>query len=359
MRARLVRLAEERLDGVFGGILATDLRDGTGRPVLRKGTRLGERHRSDLVARAGSVVHLVELDAGEVEQDEVARRLARAIAGAGAAADAPVQGQVRVRATCRGLLRVDSGAVARINARPPLLCFTRPSGQILLAGDEVAGTKSASLATPERTLRDAEREAAATPVVSVSTFQRRRIAVVMTDRLQPRGRALMADAIRRKIAWFGSAVVGLAEIEHEAVAIEQELRASLGRGAELVLLSGANSLDPLDAVFDGVRAAGGTIERTGVPAHPGSMVWIGTIGPATVLGIATCAGFGKDTALDLLLARVLAGERAVTAADELGAAGLVEGPTARAWFPPYERDAVEAAGPVAPAGEREQEARAS
>ncbi len=106
-----------------------------------------------------------------------------------------------------------------------------------------------------------------------------------------------------------------------------------------MLVSGASSLDPLDAVFVALGSAGGRVERTGVPAHPGSMAWAGIVNDAPVLGIATCAGFGKDTALDLLLARVLAGESPAAAADALGARGLAEGASPGSPFPPYARSA--------------------
>lgn len=53
---------------------------------------------------------------------------------------------------------------------------------------------------------------------------------------------------------------------------------------------------------------------------PGAWPRVGTIDAAPVLGIATCSGFGKDTALDLLIAR-----------------GLAEGSSPGSPFPPYGR----------------------
>ena len=45
-------------------------------------------------------------------------------------------------------------------------------------------------------------------------------------------------------------------------------------------------------------------------ASPGSMLWLGRLGEAPVLGIASCAGFGKNTSLDLVLPFVFASGRA-------------------------------------------------
>lgn len=336
MRAWRLRVGEGPIERAMGSVLASDVRMTPGRVVLRKGTRLGPEHAEALAALEGVELHLVAVGPGELEQEVVARRLARAIARAGTIAEEPSLGQARVRATRRGLLRVRAETVRRINELVPLLLFTRPNGQVVLEGDEVAGAKSAALATAAEVVERAEALARAGPL-EVAAFSRTRVAVVVTDRLEARGRAMVAEAVRQKIEWFGSELLGVSEVAHAIGAVRERLEAELKRGAELLLVSGANSLDPFDPVFEALGSLGGRLERAGVPAHPGSMVWLASLPGAPVLGIATCAGFGKDTALDLLLARVLVGETPTRAADELGHGGLVEGPTAAASFPPYER----------------------
>jgi len=69
--------------------------------------------------------------------------------------------------------------------------------------------------------------------------------------------------------------------------------------------------------------------------HPGSMLWLGRLGHAAVVGVASCAGFGRNSSLDLLLPFVFAYGRA-DAADllRLGHGGLIESAAGRR-FPPY------------------------
>lgn len=337
MRGRIVDANAEPVERLFGSVLAADARTSDGRVVLRKGTRLGPSHRQAILTLQGRPLHLVELEGGELEQDDVARRLAAAISGPGTQVEPAVQGQARVRAGVRGLVSIRREAVESMNRLHPLLVFTCAAGAVVLAGDDVAGAKSASLATPARLVDEAERIARAAPVVSVAAFERRRVAVVVTDRLEARDRALVRETVRRKIEWFGSELASFTEVVHDAEAIGAELRALLAGRVELVLVSGAASLDPFDPAFRAIAAQGGRIERTGVPAHPGSMVWVASIAAVPVLGIATCAGFGKETALDLVLARVLAGEDPSAAADGIGAGGLAEGAAPGSPFPPYTR----------------------
>ncbi len=350
MRARPYRPAVEPVERILGSVLAADARGPDGRVVLRKGTRLEASHRAALAALGGAELHLVELDSGDLDQDEVALRLARAAAGDGLRVTGPEQGQARLVATAAGVLRVRAEAVRLVNGSAALALFTRPDGEVVLEGDEVAGAKATALATSGRVVAAAE--TAAGGAVRVAAFERHRVAVLVTERLEAKGRALVVAAIRRKIEWYGSALVRLSQVAHDATVVGSELAASLAL-ADLLLVSGANALDPLDPVLVALERLGGRIERTGVPAHPGSMVWIGRAGEVPVLGVATCAGFGKNTSLDLLLARALAGEDAAEAAAALGHGGLLEGDAAAARFPPYGRsraarllDATEVRGPV-------------
>ncbi len=60
------------------------------------------------------------------------------------------------------------------------------------------------------------------------------------------------------------------------------------------------------------------------PAHPGSMLWLARIGRTDLLGLPTCGAYSKATAVDLLLPRLLSGERASAATvARLGVGGLL------------------------------------
>src|SRR3981081_985500 len=95
-----------RLDGrsvqaadIAGRVLTHDLG-----PDLRKGTVLGPKH-VDLL-RGHSEVHAVELEPGDIHEDEAGRRLANAIAKLGPlSVEGPAQSQYRLVATQRRLPR--------------------------------------------------------------------------------------------------------------------------------------------------------------------------------------------------------------------------------------------------------------
>ena len=342
MRARSLYVDAKSADALIGAIVAADTRAADGKIALRKGTRIGAGDAAALARLQGREIHVVELGPGELVQDEVADRLARALCGPGTVAAPVSQGQARLTATVRGVLRVRPEVVRAVNDRPPLLLFTHLDGQAVGEGDEVAGVKSAALGTPERLVTEVETELRGVPAIQVEAFRARDVLLVVTERLEARGRGLVIDAVQKKLAWYGSTLSRVAEVAHDREAVRTALAAVAGARASgagdasepgLVLVSGANPLDPLDPAIVALRELGGEVLRTGVPGHPGSMAWAGRLGRAPVLGVATCAGFGKDTALDLVLARVLAGEPPESAVSAIGYGGLLEGPAGVARYP--------------------------
>src|SRR5437764_620924 len=172
---------------IAGRVLAHDLGHG-----LRKGTVLGPEHVEAL--RSATEIHLVELDEDDVHEDDAARRLGAAVAGAGTRMEGPTQSQVRLVAERRGLLRVNREAVDRLNHLPAVGVFTLVDGQAVEAGEEVAGAKVTPVAVPGFLVREAELVASAHPVLRVDAFRPLRTLVVVTERLKPRAREMFAAA---------------------------------------------------------------------------------------------------------------------------------------------------------------------
>ena len=313
----------------MGRVLVHDLG-----PDLRKGTVLTAQHLAR-VRQAGDV-HVVELEPGDVHEDAAAQRLAAALAGLGLEVQAPVQSQTRLTATHRGLVRVRAKLVDAINALGYISVFTLMDGQAVAEGEEVAGCKITPVAVPGHLIAAAEqmcREQG--PVVELLSFRPLRTFVVATERLKPKARELFRTAVTAKLGWYGAEVLAVREVARTGEAVAAAYREATALGAQLVLFAGASAIDPLDPAYAELASAGGTLLQLGAPMHPGSMLWLGRLDAAAVVGVASCAGFGRSSSLDLLLPFVFAYGRA-DAGDllRLGHGGLIESAAGRR-FPPY------------------------
>ena len=103
--------------------------------------------------------------------------------------------------------------------------------------------------------------------------------------------------------------MGVAFAPDDAECIVREIRRLLSEGADLLLITGGMSVDPDDVTRQAVVDAGGTDILYGAPVLPGAMFMIATIGSVTVLGVPACGLYHEITILDLVLPRVLSGER--------------------------------------------------
>jgi hypothetical protein len=303
-------------------------------PDLRKGALLDETH-LDRVRKSGEV-HVVELEPGDVHEDEAARRLAAALAGPGLEATPPVQSQARVIAHHRGLVRVRGETVDAINSLGHISVFTLMDGQAVAEGEEVAGCKVTPVAVPGGLLEEAERLCREKgPVVELLQFRPLKTFVVATERLKPKARELFRAAVTAKLGWYGAIVLAVREVARTPESVAAAYREAVESGAELVVFAGASAIDPLDPAYAELTHAGGQVLQLGAPMHPGSMLWLGSLRQAAVVGVASCAGFGRNSSLDLLLPFVFAYGRA-DAGDlrRLGHGGLIEAGAGRR-FPPY------------------------
>lgn len=325
-----------RLDGrtaavedIEGRVLVHDLG-----PELRKGTVLGPQH-LELLRRTGEI-HVAALDPGDLHEDEAARRLAAAVSGPGLDATPPVQSQARLEATRRGLARIKSDVVDAINSLGYISVFTLMDGQAVEKGEEVAGCKVTPVAVPAALVGRAERLARERgPVIEVLEFRPLKTYVVATERLKPKARELFRKAVTSKLGWYGADLLEVREVARTAEAVAAAYSDAARMGAELILFAGASAIDPLDPAYAELSNAGGDLLQLGAPMHPGSMLWLGRLRESPVVGVASCAGFGRNTSLDLLLPFVFAYGRA-DAGDllRLGHGGLIEAGAGRR-FPPY------------------------
>jgi len=328
---KAIRLDGAKAEGrdVDGRVLVHDLG-----PDLRKGTVLGGRHLERV--RQAREVHLVELEPGDLHEDEAARRLAAALSGRGLQAQRPVQSQARLIAQHRGLVRVRADAVDAINSLGYISVFTLMDGQAVAEGEEVAGCKVTPVAVPGSLIEAAEKiNREQGPVVELLAFRPLKTFVVATERLKPKARDLFRAAVTAKLGWYGAELLGVREVARTSEAVASAYQEATALGAQLVLFAGASAIDPLDPAYAELTRAGGLVLQLGAPMHPGSMLWLGKLDEAAVVGVASCAGFGRSSSLDLLLPFVFAYGRA-DAKDllRLGHGGLIESAAGRR-FPPY------------------------
>ena len=183
---------------------------------------------------------------------------------------------------------------------------------------------------------DAERLAAgASGLLRVRPFQPRRIGAVAAETLGGNAADRIRATFSEKVSWFGSTLLEPAFVVPDENALLDSISNLISSGAEVLLVAGMKAMDPLDPCWLALRRFGVTVERFGVPAHPGSLLWIAWHGEIPILGVPTCGLFTQASVFDLILPRILAGERIGRGElAELGHGGFFT-QDLRFRFPPY------------------------
>jgi hypothetical protein len=317
-----------------GLVLAHDVRDGEGRVVAEKGQVLDLVSAARLVAADRHEAHLIEPEPGDLHEEVAGSRLARAVAGVGVEVRAGAGGQWSLVASTRGLLQVRVEDLTEVNALEGISVYTLYDGQVVEGREVVARAKVTPLVIAGAVVEEAERRARATGgLIAVRPFRVSTIVALAPATLLPRARARFEAALREKIDWFGSRLGRLAFVPAEVEALAGGLREALATGCDLVVVAGAGALDPLDPVFLALDRVAARLVRRGVPAHPGSLLWLAQATP--ILGMPSCGMFSQATLLDLVLPRLLAG--VPVGSRELAALGHggVLGREMAFRFPPY------------------------
>jgi hypothetical protein len=324
-----------------GAVLTRDLRVGDAR--WSKGRRLSADDLAALAAgEPGESVTVIVLEAGEIHEDDAAIRLAESVAGPGLTVHGPVQSRVDFRAAHDGVLNVRIADLERLNRIDLLEVFTAFDGQVVASGDLVASVKVAPHVLPGAVVDEGARVAGFGnhPLVWVAPFVPSRVGVVVKESVRAAARDRFEVSVRAKVEGLGSSIVSIDYVDDDVDAVEGALRPLVGGAdpVDLVLTAGSASTDPGDPFYVAVERLGGRLVRRGVPAHPGSMLWLARVGRTAVLGLPTCGAYSRATAADLLLPRLLSGdpvsERTVA---KLGHGGLLTR-SQRFRFPAYARE---------------------
>lgn len=294
-------------------------------PAFRRGHIVRPEDISKLLDVGKVHLYIMELEEGELHEEDAARRLAKAAAGPNIRLTEPVEGRVNLVAEISGLLKVDSDFLYRFNALGDLILATIPTNRYVKKGDVLAGTRTIPVVVSEDLVRKAEAICKERPIVTIRPVSSRRIHLIVTGSEVYTGRIKdgFEPVVRRKVTEMGSDLEAVKLAPDDPVKIAAHIKDSYQAGAELILVSGGMSVDPDDLTPEGIRQSGAKVECHGFPILPGSMFLMAYLKETPVLGLSGCVIHDPVTAFDVLLPRLLAGER-ISRADivSMGHGGL-------------------------------------
>ncbi|WP_127090006.1 NTP transferase domain-containing protein [Aquabacter cavernae] len=294
--------------------------------VLRKGSRITFADMDALKLAGVRDVVVARLDPGDLEEDAAARHVAEACAGEGVTAATAFTGRCNLYAAFGGVVDFDPALVDAFNLVDESLTLATLTPYCPVATGDLVGTvKVIPFAVPGALLETALGRAR--PVVRIAPFRRARVAVISTllpglqDKVIEKTLRVTADRLAR----FEARILEESRVPHEAEPLRAAIAGAAERGAQAIIVFGASAIsDRSDVVPEALEAAGGRIERLGMPVDPGNLLMLGWLGDLPVIGAPGCARSPKENGFDHVLARLLA-DLPLGSADiaRMGVGGLV------------------------------------
>ncbi len=318
------------LSDAIGTVLAHDVtkvvRGKYKGPLFRRGHVIQEEDISELLQIGKEHLYIMELEEGEVHEEEAALRIARAIAGPGLEIGEVQEGRINLKVQGFGLLKVNVALLREINSIGEISIATLHTNTVCQKGTVVVGEKVTPLIINEDKLKEVERLCRERGrVVEVIPIKRRNIGVVITGNEVFTGRVedKFAGVIAGKVAALGSEVMHVAIVPDEIGMIAEALRVARDRKCEVIVICGGLAVDADDVTVAGVRNVGAEIISYGSPVMPGAMFLYALWDRIPVVGAQAAVIYNPATIFDLVLPRILAGEE-ISRADivELGHGGL-------------------------------------
>jgi molybdenum cofactor cytidylyltransferase len=310
-----------------GAILAhtTRLPDGT----LPKGARLSAEALARLAAGGHTHVPAALLEPGDVAENEAATRLADALLAPGLIPTRAGTGRANLVAAHAGLFRASTTGIDAINLlHEGITVATLPDATPVATGDLVVTAKIIPFAVPGAALAAAEALTRGTPPLRLAPFRKLRAGLVLTELpgLKPSVLRGTEDATERRVRALTGTLLPPLRAPHEEAPLATALAELLAQGADLLLIAGASAtVDRLDVGPAAIVRAGGVVDHFGMPVDPGNLICLGHIGAVPALVLPGCARSPARNGIDLVLARLFAGEPAGSAEiARLGVGGLLK-----------------------------------
>ena len=280
--------------------------------AFKKGHVVMEEDIEKLLDIGKRYLYVWDLEEGYVHEDDAAKRMVKAAAGANISYGEPEEGKIELRASCRGVLRINIDLLYELNSLKDVCFSTIHSGETVEEGKVLAGTRVIPLVTEEDMLLRFEKLCEEKgPMIEVLPFHHTRIGIVTTGSEIADGRIedKFGPVLKRKAKDLDGEIIGQVFPGDEKEEITKAIFRFIEQGAGMVQVSGGMSVDPDDVTPSAIRDCGGEVVTYGSPVLPGAMFMLSYVKGIPVVGLPGCVMYSKRTVFDLAVPRLLAGEK--------------------------------------------------
>ncbi len=310
-RMKLVK-TEEAVGQVLCHDITQIIKGVTKDAVFRKGHIVTEEDIPILLSVGKEHLYIWENDETMLHENDAAQILYEICKGEHMHGSEPKEGKIELIADMDGVLKINRDGLRAVNSMGQMMIAARHGDFPVKKGDKLAGTRIIPLVIEKEKMEQARQAAGDDPLLEIRPYRYRTAGVVTTgsEIYKKRIPDTFTPVIEEKLTEYGVEIVmhELCDDNHEQ--ITKAIRGMLGQGVDMVICTGGMSVDPDDRTPLAIKNTGAEMVTYGAPVLPGAMFLLAYYeGETPIMGLPGCVMYAKRTIFDLVLPRILTGEK--------------------------------------------------
>lgn len=256
-------------------------------------------------------VFALEKEETDVHEDDAAYLIASMAAGENIELTEPSEGKIELIASQAGLVKLDRPCIYELVDQDEVMFASIHENVLVKPGQKVAGTRIIPLFISEESLGKVKKVLEKGPLVSIRKLEKKNVGIVVTGSEVFSGKIedAFGPVLIKKFQELGSEVRKLSISDDDPDMIAGKITELKDMGCEVICVTGGMSVDPDDVTPEGIRRAGGMVVSYGAPVLPGAMFMLAYLEDVPVVGLPGCVMYSKKSIFDIIVPRILAGER--------------------------------------------------
>ena len=282
-------------------------------PAFKKGHRVTSGDVCRLMRLGKNHLYVLDLKEDQVHEDDAVDELATALAGPGVIFSGfPSEGKLELRAAYAGLFKVNIDALTEFNMIEDVMCAAIHNNTSVKANDSLAATRAIPLVIHRDELDRAVALAQEYyPIFSVKMYNPLKVRLIITGNEVYQG--LIEDKfkgiVQAKVEDLGATLEETVILPDDKTQIKDQINAYLQKKTDLIITTGGMSVDPDDVTREGIESSGFVDTMYSSAVLPGAMFLLGYRQETSIMGLPACALYHRTTIFDLILPRLMAGEK--------------------------------------------------
>ena len=294
--------------------------------AFRKGHVITEADIPELLKLGKENIFVWENDDTKLHENDAAEILRAICQGENLSAGSVKEGKIELKAACDGVFHVDAEKLNAINDVDEICIATVPNKIPVRKNKSVAGMRVIPLVINKEKMERVKKIAGDVPLMKIAPYKKFKVGLVVTgsEIFHERIQDTFTPVIEAKLKTFGLQVDERRISDDSKEMTREKISELLNLGMEMILCTGGMSVDPDDRTPAAIKSTGADVVTYGVPVLPGAMFMLAYKGDVPIMGLPGCVMFCSKTVFDMILPRVLTGEK-LTRRDftTLGVGGLL------------------------------------